>query len=189
MADVPLVKSPVALTELDGADTAADGEVPTSDGAGGVAWETPAGGGSSAFVGCRLTASADQGPLTPSTHTPVVWNQETFDTDAYHDNATNNTRATIPTGLGGKYRISGAVGWQGVQADKRVMATLHIDGTADATSREIHHLSTASNASIGFSWLVALNAGQYVEVAAWCDAATPTIDQASSHFALEFLGA
>lgn len=46
MADVPLAKSPLPLDELDGADAASDGQVPTSDGVGGVAWETPSGGGS-----------------------------------------------------------------------------------------------------------------------------------------------
>lgn len=45
MTDVPLAKSPLPLADLAGADTATDGQVPTSDGAGGVAWETPAGGG------------------------------------------------------------------------------------------------------------------------------------------------
>ena len=33
-----------------------------------------------------------------------------FDTDAYHDNSTNNTRMTIPAGLGGRYLIGGTVG-------------------------------------------------------------------------------
>lgn len=56
MADVPLVKSPVPLAELAGADTATDGQVPTSDGAGAVAWETPAGGASGVFL-----TSADTG--------------------------------------------------------------------------------------------------------------------------------
>lgn len=45
MADVPLAKSPLPLADLAGADVATDGQVPTSDGAGGVAWEDSAGGG------------------------------------------------------------------------------------------------------------------------------------------------
>ena len=34
---------------------------------------------------------------------------EGYDTDAFHDNSSNNTRITIPTGLGGYYQISGFV--------------------------------------------------------------------------------
>lgn len=45
MADVPLLKAPMALTDLAGADVAAEGQVPTADGLGGVAWEAPAAGG------------------------------------------------------------------------------------------------------------------------------------------------
>lgn len=54
---------------------------------------------------CRLNGisgtslSASGGTLTLS------WNAEDYDTDAYHDNSTNPTRITIPTGLGGKYVV------------------------------------------------------------------------------------
>ena len=40
---------------------------------------------------------------TPSLSTPVPFGGETYDTDAFHDNTTNNSRITIPTGLGGTY--------------------------------------------------------------------------------------
>ena len=66
MADVPLAKTPLPLAELAGADTATDGQVPTSDGAGAVAWETPAGGGGSlshAYAG-KTTDGASRTALT-----------------------------------------------------------------------------------------------------------------------------
>lgn len=53
MADVPLVKSPVPLDELAGAGAAAAGNVPTSDGAGGVTWATPTAGDTAPLLHVR----------------------------------------------------------------------------------------------------------------------------------------
>jgi hypothetical protein len=36
----------------------------------------------------------------------LAFANENFDTDAFHDNSTNNSRITIPTGKGGKYLIT-----------------------------------------------------------------------------------
>jgi hypothetical protein len=33
----------------------------------------------------------------------LAWNQESYDAGAFHDNATNNTRLTVPSGKAGKY--------------------------------------------------------------------------------------
>ena len=86
---------------LTGARLAVGGasEVLTSDGTD-VAW---AAGGTS-YKGCRVYKDADQNH-TGGVPTTVSWNQETFDTDAYHDNATNNSRLTVPVGEAGKYLI------------------------------------------------------------------------------------
>ena len=91
------------------ADTAArlavgtNGHVLTADSAAssGVKWASaPA----PAFVGCRLTKSDDQ-TIANATFTKLTYDGETFDTDGFHDNSTNNTRITIPSGKGGYYRI------------------------------------------------------------------------------------
>ena len=69
---------------------------------GGNAPEWGAAGGAASFVGCRLTKSADQ-TISNATFTAISFNGEDFDTDGFHDNVTNNTRITIPSGKGGKY--------------------------------------------------------------------------------------
>lgn len=64
-------------------------------------WATPA-SSTPSFVGCRLYVAGNQN-LTSGTNTAINMDNEDFDTDGFHDNATNNTRITIPTGKGGKY--------------------------------------------------------------------------------------
>jgi len=73
---------------------------------GGVpAWATLATG--STFVGAYATKTAAQ-TLTNNTDTILTWNAERFDTDGFHDNSTNNSRMTIPSGKGGKYLVLGS---------------------------------------------------------------------------------
>ena len=52
-----------------------------------------------AVMATFVTATA----YTPSLSTPVPFGDESYDTDAFHNNTTNNSRITIPTGLGGTY--------------------------------------------------------------------------------------
>jgi len=74
--------------------------------AGGVpSWATPAGG---TFSGCSLSKSAAQS-VSNATWTAISWNQENYDTDAFHNNSSNNTRITIPAGKGGKYLIASSL--------------------------------------------------------------------------------
>jgi hypothetical protein len=71
-----------------------------------VKWATPTVAG---FVGARVYKSAAQS-ITTATFTEVSWNLEVFDTDGFHDNATNNNRFTIPAGKAGYYRIEYSIG-------------------------------------------------------------------------------
>jgi hypothetical protein len=75
---------------------------------GGVpSWATPA-SANPAFVGCSVFANANQ-TVANNTYTALTWNQETFDTDSFHNNSTNTSRITIPTGKGGYYAVFGFV--------------------------------------------------------------------------------
>jgi hypothetical protein len=69
----------------------------------GLKWAAPTASG---FVGCSLTKSANQS-LSNATLTAITFDGEKFDTDGFHDNVTNNSRMTIPSGKGGYYLITG----------------------------------------------------------------------------------
>jgi len=43
--------------------------------------------------------------LTQNVSNISNFNQESFDSDGFHDNSTNNSRITIPSGKGGKYLL------------------------------------------------------------------------------------
>jgi hypothetical protein len=78
--------------------TAASGE------ATGLKWAAAAGGGSAAFSGCKVYNNTTQ-TITGSGFHIFAFNSEDFDTDAFHDNSTNNGRITIPAGKAGKYAV------------------------------------------------------------------------------------
>jgi hypothetical protein len=68
-----------------------------------VKWDTPA-VSTPTMVGCSLSRNSDQ-TVSNNTSTNVTFNLESFDTNSFHDNATNNSRITIPTGYGGTYEF------------------------------------------------------------------------------------
>jgi hypothetical protein len=74
------------------------------------AWVLPqAGGGTSVFSGARLTNTSMTGLVDVNSDTvpvPFKWLAEDFDTDSYHDLATNTERLVIPTGGAGYYVVT-----------------------------------------------------------------------------------
>ncbi len=65
-------------------------------------WAAPAGG---SFVGCMIYMSSNTN-IPADTQTTVNFDSELFDTNSFHDNTTNNSRITIPSGKAGKYLIT-----------------------------------------------------------------------------------
>lgn len=101
---VPLDQLPPmsALSGPPGLD-GGDGEPgpPGPPGPAGAVGETgAAGSGGAAFVGVSVKHST-----TYAGGTVMPFDTESFDTDGFHDNVTNNSRLTVPAGLGGRYLV------------------------------------------------------------------------------------
>lgn len=73
-------------------------------------WVAPPSGGGpggGSFRGALVTKAADQTGANYTTSPNIAWDSESYDTDGIHDNSTNNTRLTVPSGVT-KVRLLGA---------------------------------------------------------------------------------
>jgi hypothetical protein len=70
---------------------------------------------------CRVYASSSQS-ISNATDTKIAFANETFDTDGFHSNVTNNTRITIPAGLAGYYRVTANIGFLSNASGRRIFA-------------------------------------------------------------------
>jgi hypothetical protein len=134
--------------------------------AGVPAWATPASG--STFVGCSAGGSTTVS--NGSTVYSLAMTSENFDTDGFHDNSTNNTRFTIPTGKGGKYQINIRVGIDnasGVPGGHNIH--LRVNGTTGSwsytsTSSILTNATSNTNTVSVGSGILTLAAGDYIEI-------------------------
>jgi hypothetical protein len=72
----------------------------------GLKWATVS--SSPTFAGVRCTVSGSQ-TIANATSAYIAWTTEVIDTNGYHDNATNNTRLTVPSGKAGYYQVYATV--------------------------------------------------------------------------------
>ena len=85
------------------------------------------GGVASSADGCRLTKSANQ-TIASAASAAITFDGEAFDRGGYHDNATNNSRITIPTGRDGVHLFGAAHQWD---ADSYGIYWFKLNGTTD----------------------------------------------------------
>jgi hypothetical protein len=124
----------------------------------GLKWATPSAG--STFSGARVTKSASQS-LTNATYTTITFDQEPLDVGGYHDNATNNSRLTIPTGKTGYFLVQ----WNLHAYNVTAMAyKLLKNGSAIAQFSDSYNWTTGTEVDFTNQWLGALSAGDYVEI-------------------------
>lgn len=127
----------------------------------GIKWAAPA---SPAFVGCVLS-KADQN-LSTATATTLSWNNEILDTDGFHDNVTNNSRITIPTGKDGKYLCSVLLNWEGNATGYRQINVFK-NGALITTNTQRMRLSGTGTIDQSYSiynMVFTLAAADYIEI-------------------------
>lgn len=117
-------------------------------------------------VGCSLYRATDQA-VSNATETGISWNTELYDTNSFHDNSTNPTRMTIPTGYGGKYLLTASIAYDNNAVGQRV-AYIHVNNTLAFLS-VIANLSATIDTYNTFSYVMNLSAGDYVETRVYQD--------------------
>jgi hypothetical protein len=121
----------------------------------GLKWA--AAGGAAAFCGAKAYHNTTQS-IASGAWRSVAFNAEDWDTDAFHDNSTNNSRFTIPAGKTGYYlctaHFSSATS---LSSDVAIL----VDGSPAFT--DVCHAATAGAGST-LSAVLYLTAGQYVEL-------------------------
>lgn len=125
-------------------------------------WSTPSGGGGGAFAGVRAYRSANNA-ISTSTDTVLPFDSETFDTNAYHDTSTNNSRLTVPTGAGGYYLVTARVTWQNSSSGQRVLKVRKNGSTVTSAIIE-GNPGTTNMTQQTLTDVVSLSAADYLEV-------------------------
>lgn len=126
-----------------------------------VKWATAASG--STLVGVQATLSSEQ-TVSSATYTAVTFNTETagFDTDSFHDNSTNNSRFTVPSGKGGYYYMIGRVVVAGASSSWNNRCKIRKNGSTDLAFG-YSNASTTGDVTTFVSCAANLSAGDYVE--------------------------
>lgn len=154
----------------------------------GLKWATPT---AAAFVGAGIYASAQT--ITRGTYAKIAYANEDYDTNGFHDNSTNNTRMTVPTGYGGKYLINAiiqmpsAVTTQAVVLFKNGSRFIQ-DGIHEGWIQTVAGLSNNDAAGVGGSIVLDAVATDYFEIACYVDG-SGTATLSNSRFDFVFLGA
>ncbi len=133
-----------------------DGKVP--------AGQLPAGGAFGGAFAYRNTSDQDLAQYSNY----LLFNGEKFDTDGYHDNATNPDRITVPAGKAGYYLVTAHVDLQSA-IGKGV--EVRIECSAGGGSGWVFPISYSADTVAHVSWICYLSVGDYVRVNCWVDSA------------------
>jgi hypothetical protein len=143
-------------------------------------------------TGAMVTKTADQTAVNLTTATEITWNSEVYDSDNFHDNATNNTRLTVPAGVS-RVRVGFNLALANHGAGGTLIARIAKSGAVDwdgmggQTNADI--ISDLNNVS-GMTGPVDVVEGDYFELRAQITSATDTsvdIDASRSTFWIEVI--
>ena len=149
-------------------------------------WATPASG--STYVGASVSMSANQS-IPNTTDTMLSWDTEQWDTNAIHA-AGSPTRMTVPTGYGGKWRVSGQIitgsGSGGVEISIYVNGTRYVAGTPSFGSAQ---LPSSRGAMVTMNLELNLSAADYVQLECWQNSGGSLNVFTASRYQFSYIGA
>jgi hypothetical protein len=152
-------------------------------------WKTPSSG--STFSGAFVKKSANQ-TITTSLDTFVTFDEEEYDTDAYHSNVTNNTRFTIPSGKSGYYAVTAGIRWNTNGTGRRIIYFAKNGYTNIDPTFELVAGASGAITSVGYAMRY-FTAGDYIECGSF-QTSGGNLDilstlNGSTFFQIQYLGA
>lgn len=179
----------VELLDYDNTTPATDGQVPTWDAvAGKFVPETPPSGPGGSFRGALVKKSTDQTTANYSTLTTVTWNAEEYDTDSIHDNSTNNSRLTVPSGVT-KVKLYCTMSLAATTANDWISLRINKNGSPAVGLPFIRNESGATTGGIeASSAVIDVTSGDYFEAQMQVESDTSiTVSANRSCFAMEIV--
>lgn len=144
--------------------------------------------------GCLVGLSADLTTINATTEYFIPFDAESYDTDSIHDNITNNSRLTVPSGWSW-VRVGGKIFAQNVAVDEGfTMAVRHFNSSGVEQSRRGLPFFSFANADYteaachGESAPIAVSAGDYFRLRLLTNDSSITIASNHTSFWLELLG-
>ncbi|OWQ98024.1 SGNH/GDSL hydrolase family protein [Sphingopyxis witflariensis] len=115
------------------------------------------------FRGALVKKNADQTTANYAGGANVAWDAEVYDTDAFHDNVTNNTRLTVPSGVT-KVRLSAQVRYSNGTNNEFAALAINKNGAGyDGQAYQVVASPTgAGSVSVG-TGVLTVTAGDYFE--------------------------
>lgn len=150
-----------------------------------------AAGGGGSYRGALVTKAANQTTANYTVNpTYVAWDTESYDTDSIHDNVTNNSRLTVPSGVT-KVRVSGQISLDLVTNSVYIFTVIDKNGITTAYTGQPAH-SSAIPAAFPIvsvtSPALTVTSGDYFQLRCLIQTDTSvTVTKDSSWFAMEIL--
>lgn len=147
-------------------------------------------GGTEPFRGVMVKKSANQTSANYSNTagTAIAWNSEIYDNVGAHDNVTNNSRLTVPSGVT-KVRLHAAVCIDDFTAGQRIQVDIRKGGVKEHDGYAGMY-TTWSGIPFPYSCstpVVSVNAGEYFETFLYSSDSLITIVAARSNFSMEII--
>lgn len=125
-------------------------------------------------TGCHVSGSSTA--LSSGAYVSLAFGDtDTYDSDGFHDPSTNNTRLTVPTGLGGIYLLHMYFTWPSsgsANTDRRLAYRVNA-GADNIADRETYSVTSSTLYRTSVS-VLPLAAGDYVECRQWTGIASTT---------------
>lgn len=130
----------------------------------GLKWATPSG---ASYVGVSAYKSVAQS-VSNLTVTAITFDTEDFDTDTFHNNSTNTSRFTVPSGKAGKYLLTGNVAYLAGNATGIRAALIYKNGSSYNSNAQQPAVTPSPYGSFPkIAFVLSLAVADYIEIFAF----------------------